>query len=270
MTPIKPEALNGHDFQKVAYGYDPAEVDDHIRRLIENYSILYRENASLLNQLRETGARLRTLEEEMSHANHILKDAQSQKDKIIENAYLKADEILASVQTNCDSVLRHLKDKTEAHEKTLSDMKKNILKFKNDLFERYRIHIELIEKLFPSDDEERNWTPEAYAQHVISELKRKIFDQYEFFPEAQLESSFSSEYKKEQDTEKSKKAHPAEQIICNRQPTKKKIVKKTPSLMDLIDEYEDPALKCETKSPAAQQFMLDFDHPSEEGVMIDK
>ena len=40
--------------------------------------------------------------------------------------------------------------------------------------------------------------------------------------------------------------------------------------MDLIDEYEDPALKRDEKPSATQQFMLDFDHPSGKGVMIDK
>ena len=83
MTPIKPEALHGQAFSKIEFGYDPAEVDDHIRRLTENYSLLYRENASLLKQLRETGAKLRTLETALARADHVLKDAQEQKDKII-------------------------------------------------------------------------------------------------------------------------------------------------------------------------------------------
>ena len=117
MTPIKPEALHGQTFSKTEFGYDPAEVDEHIRRLTENYSLLYRENASLLKQLRETGARLRTLEAELSRADHILKDAQAQRDEIVEEAYLKADNILASVQMNCDSILRHFKEKAEAQEK---------------------------------------------------------------------------------------------------------------------------------------------------------
>ena len=39
MTPIKPEALHGQAFSKIEFGYDPAEVDDHIRRLTENYSL---------------------------------------------------------------------------------------------------------------------------------------------------------------------------------------------------------------------------------------
>ena len=106
MTPITPEALRGQSFSKTEFGYDPAEVDAHIRRLTENYSLLYRENASLLKQLRETGEKIRAIEDAQAYADNILQSAQSQKDKIIEEAYLKADNILASVQMNCDSVLR--------------------------------------------------------------------------------------------------------------------------------------------------------------------
>ncbi len=260
MTPITPEALHGKPFSKAELGYNTAEVDDHIHRLTENYALLYRENASLLKQLRETSAKLQALEKEQKRADNILKTAQAKKDKIIEEAYLKADNILASVQMNCDSILRNFKEKAEAQEKALADMKKSILKFKNDLFEQYRVHIELIENLFPADDEEKNWTPDAYAQHIVEELKRKFSDQYEIFPETQMELSIPVE---------SKKSSLPDSNVCSR-TTKKKTVKKMPSIMDLIDEYEDPALKSETKPSAAQQFMLDFDHPSEDGVMIDK
>ena len=88
MTPITPEALRDQSFSKTEFGYDPAEVDAHIRRLTENYSLLYRENASLLKQLRETGEKIRAIEDAQAYADNILQSAQSQKDKIIEEAYL--------------------------------------------------------------------------------------------------------------------------------------------------------------------------------------
>jgi cell division septum initiation protein DivIVA len=270
MTPITPEAMQVKSFPKAELGYDSAEVDAHIRRLTESYALLYRENASLLKQLRETGAKLRALEEAQTREEQLLKDAQAQKDKIIEEAYLKADNILASVQMNCDSILRNFKEKAESQEKILSDMKKNIRKFKNDLFEQYRVHIELIENLFPNEDEEDDWTPDAYAQHIVEELKRKFSDQYEIFPETQMTFSIPAEIKKERASDKQKGSAPAESNVRPHIPAKKKNVKKTPSIMDLIDEYENPTLKCDGKPSSAQQFMLDFDHPSEEGVMIDK
>ena len=270
MTPITPEALLGQTFSKVKMGYDPSEVDAFIHRLTESYSVLYRENASLLKQIREAEERLRAIEEAKAQAENILQAAQAKSDQIIEDAYLKADNILATVQLNCESVLRSFKEKADAQEKILADMQKNVLKFKSDLFERYRLQIELIENLFPDNEEEQNWTPDAYAQHIVSELKRKFSDQYEIFPETQMEFSFWNECKQVQDPEKQKKCSTSEPNTCHHASPKKKLAKKTPPVMELIDAYEEASVKTEARSSPNLQFMLDFDHPSDNGVVIDK
>lgn len=270
MTPITLEALLGQTFSKNEMGYDPSEVDALIHRLTESYSVLYRENASLLKHVRETEEKLRASEDAKAQAENILQAAQAQKDKIIEDAYLKADSILETVQMNCESVLRSFKEKVEAQEKMLLDMKKSVLKFKSDLFEQYRMQIELIENLFPDNEEEQDWTPDAYAQHIVSELKRKFSDQYEIFPETQMEFSFWNECKQVQDPEKQKKCPTSQPNICHHASQKKKPLKKAPPVMDLIEEYEEASTKAEAKASPTQQFMLDFDHPSEKGVVIDK
>ena len=262
MTPIIPEALQKRAFTRTDGGYNTEEVDHYIRRLTENYILLYKENASLLQQLNALGAKPQSPEEAQEQSALILKNAQAQSDKMIEEAYLRADSILASVQMNCDSILRGFKEKVEAQERTLSEMKKNILKFKNGLLEHYRLHMEWIENLFPVDDEETDLTPEAYATHIVEELKRKFSDQYEIFPETQMELCVPTEFRKKTDPEK--------QTVCPRTSARKKIVKKTPVVMDLIDEHENTALKCDAHSADTQQFMLDFDHSSEDGVTIDK
>ena len=75
MTPITPEALLGHAFSKTETGYDPAEVDALIHRLTESYSFLYRENAALLKQIRETEEQRRAMEYAKAQAENILQAA---------------------------------------------------------------------------------------------------------------------------------------------------------------------------------------------------
>ena len=266
MTPLTPESLCTQTFSKTASGYDPNEVDDYIRRLTENYSLLYRENASLLKQLRETSAKLNELTQQQILADAKIQSAQAKHDKIIEDAYVKADDILASVQMNCDSILRHFKEKAENEEKALAELKKNILKFKNDLFEQYRLHIEWIENIFPEQESEQDWTPDAYAQHIVLELKRKISAQYGIFPESEEAAECSASFS-EKETEKTRAASCA---CSKRAQTKKKTVKKTPSVMELIDEYEEHDARLTENSVSEQQFMLDFDHPSGKGVTMKK
>ena len=140
------------------------------------------------------------------------------------------------------------------------------MKFKNDLFEQYRAHIEWIENIFPKYEEEPDWTPDAYAEHIVLELKRKISEQYGIFPE-------SEEYGKtsESSLEKECKKTSAPSCTCSkRAQTKKKNVKKAPSVMELIDEYEEHDARFAENTVSEQQFMLDFDHPSGKGVTMKK
>ncbi len=266
MTPITPESLCTQSFSKTASGYDPNEVDDYIRRLTENYSFLYRENAALLKQLRETSTKLNELMQQQILADADIQSARTKSDKIIEDAYIKADDILASVQMNCDSILRHFKEKVAMEERTLAEMKTNILKFKNDLFEQYRAHIEWIETMFPKYEGEPDWTPDAYAQHIVLELKRKISDQYGIFPESESSQEMQTLFS-DKETEK---MSISEGTLSKRTQAKKKNVKKTPSVMELIDEYEEHDALLAEKSVSEQQFMLDFDHPTGAGVMMKK
>ena len=264
MTPLTPESLFKQSFSKTSSGYDPDEVNDYIRNLTENYSLLYRENAALLKQLREVSAKLNELNRQQSLAEATIQSAQEKHDKIIEEAYIKADDILASVQMNCDSILRHFKEKAEMEEQALAEMKKNILKFKNNLFEQYRTHIEWIEKIFPEQDSEPDWTPDAYAQHIVLELKRKISAQYGIFPETE-EGAVTPTAEKE-----TAKAEISSSACTKRTQTKKKNVKKTPSIMELIDEYEEHETRITKNNTPEQQFTLNFDHPSGKGVMKKK
>ena len=261
MTPLTPESLFKQSFSKTDSGYDPKEVDGYILRLTENYALLYKENAALLKQLRETTAKMNELMQKQALADADLQNAQAKHDKIIEEAYLKADDILASVQMNCDSILRHFKEKAEKEEQSLAEMKKNILKFKNELFEHYRTHIEWIENIFPDNNCETDWTPDAYAQHIVLELKRKISDQYGIFPESK---------ESDETSEKETGKHTDSCACSKRTQTKKKNVKKTPSVMELIDEYEEHEAQLPENQLPEQQFMLNFDHPSGKGVMKKK
>ena len=262
MTPLIPDSLFNQSFSKSSSGYDPKEVDAYISRLTENYSLLYRENAALLKQLREVTSKLNELTQQQSNAEAIMQAAQAKHDQIIEEAYIKADDILASVQMNCDSILRHFKEKAEMEEKALAEMKKSIFKFKNDLFEQYRTHIEWIENIFPDQNNKPDWTPDAYAQHIVLELKRKISDQYGLFPE--------SENSEETPISSLEKIGAVSASCQKRTQTKKKPVKKTPSVMELIDEYEEHDARLAENAIPEQQFMLNFDHPSGKGVMKKK
>ena len=178
MAPITPKALSEREFTKTIRGYSISEVDEYIGRIVENYSILYRENIELARRLSEATGRLENLSSEEELVKQTLQTAKKAGDKIIEEAYIKADDILASIKSSCDSILRNFRDKIEAQKTALADIQQNILTFKNELFEKYRLHIELIEQISPVYEYEEELSPDEYVERVVTNLKKEVAAQY--------------------------------------------------------------------------------------------
>lgn len=274
MTPITPNELSEKEFSKSLRGYTPAEVDEYIRRLLENYTLLYRENVELAKQLSEALKKLDILSEERTLSKLTLQNAKTKGDKIIEDAYIKADDILASVKTSCDSIIRNFRDKAAAEKKALADIQQTLLTFKHELFEKYRLHIELIEQLSPIYETE-DLSPDEYVQRIVTEWKREVDAQYGIsldnieIPEPLKEPKPKKEPLPAEVTEETpaEPKEPKKKTTRKPRSTKKKTDKPKPSVMALINEYEDPTVLRESKFVPEQQFMLNFDEPSEAGIL---
>ena len=53
MAQITPSELSEREFTRSIRGYNTAEVDEYINRIVENYAKLYRENIELTKRLAE-------------------------------------------------------------------------------------------------------------------------------------------------------------------------------------------------------------------------
>jgi cell division initiation protein len=240
MAQITPNELSEREFTRAIRGYNTAEVDEYINRIVENYAKLYRENIALTQRLAEAEALLIAHEPEEKRVRKTLETAKKAGDAVIEEAYTRADDIIASVKSNCDAILKGFRDKVEAQKKALSDIEKSVSDFKSELFEKYRLHIELIEQLTPVYELDESLTPDDYVENIVSELKNDIASQHGTgnAPEVELTTDkdaflFVSEAAKEiSQSEKSKK--------------KKEAV---PSVTSLLDE------------PDAVEPMFDLDLP---------
>jgi cell division initiation protein len=179
MAQITPSELSEREFTRSIRGYNTAEVDEYINRIVENYAKLYRENIELSKRLEEMEAGHLSSSNEEELIRNTLETAKKAGDTIVEDAYNRADEILASVKSGCDSILRNFRDKVEAQKTALSEIQQTVLSFKNELFEKYRLHIELIEQISPIYEYEEELSPEQYVSHVVSDLKREVAAQYD-------------------------------------------------------------------------------------------
>ncbi len=279
MAPITPKALSEREFTKTIRGYSISEVDEYISRIVENYSILYRENIELARRLSAATERLENLSSEEELVRQTLQTAKKAGDKIIEEAYIKADDILASIKSSCDSILRNFRDKIEAQKTALADIQQNILTFKNELFEKYRLHIELIEQISPVYEYEEELSPDEYVERVVTNLKKEVAAQYGISLDTLTAPDNTQTKVAENTAELPPVAPEAEPPIVEvreaapQKPAaapKKRKPRAVPSVMELLDEYEDPEVLREAKAklPRARQFMLDIDGENENAELV--
>ena len=179
MSVITPKDLAGRNFSVSFRGYNKEEVDAYITKVINNYSMLYRRCAELEEQVAVANVRLENIDKEEKRARNSLNSASETSDRIIAEAYEKADNILVSIKRNCDAILRDFRDKVDAKKDALAEMNARAELFKNELFEKYKAHIELIEKLSPDFEFDDDLSSNEHVARVITELKHEIEAEYD-------------------------------------------------------------------------------------------
>lgn len=253
------------EFSKVFRGYDIAEVDEYINKLTENYSALYRENAELEHKYAEASERLAELEDKEEQIQKTLSTARAAANKIVSDAYERSDAILASIKKSCDKILRNFRDKIEMNQKVLSEMHESIYNFKNELFERYRLHIELIEQLTPMIEAAEEKAPQEIVENVISSVGDEIKAEYGISlmtfdlgepEEKPTESAPATEEPTVRQSEE-KDESPKNENEADKKPKRKRKANAKDGVMKLLDEYEAP-LTSASGIPAVQM-SFDFD-----------
>ena len=178
MPTIPPKALSYGTFSKVLRGYSTDEVDTYLKVILENYTALYQDNLALQMQLAETAARLEAATSEENKIQCTLQEATDLRKSIIEEAYIKADETIAAIRAECEAVLRSFREKLNTEQENLRRAKEAVIAYKQELFEKYRVHIELIEQLAPTYDYEEALSSDEYVEQVIMALKEQLAEQY--------------------------------------------------------------------------------------------
>ena len=226
MKPIHPLELMGKNFSTVENGYHPDEVDAYIRLILEQYERLY----------------------QMKTEN-----------EIVEDAYLKADAIIAAAQNSCEAILRNFREKAELQQKLLEDMRAEVFAFQSELFEKYRLHIELIERMLPTQNEDEWLSPDDCMERIAEELRRDMAAQYD------IELS-SPDPEKKEEVRPAKPKNSLAESRCRQQKKARADKKPVPapqmSVMELLNEYEDQHACRKARNASEEQFALNFEDGS--------
>ncbi|MGM9624650.1 MAG: DivIVA domain-containing protein [Eubacteriales bacterium] len=181
---IPPHELKNKEFTRVMRGYSIPEVDEYISFVMEKYTDLYRENDALERKLQSAMDALDTMRAEEESIRTALINAQKAGKQIVADASDRADKIMRSTKSDCMRVLTEFRDKAAAERKTLLDLKNEVTTLKEELFEKYKKHIEYLEELTPNAAEEaaamNAVDNDAYAAKIAESIAGLIREDYDF------------------------------------------------------------------------------------------
>lgn len=181
---IPPHELKNKEFTRVMRGYSIPEVDEYISFVMEKYTDLYRENDALERKLQSALDALDTMRAEEESIRTALINAQKAGKQIVADASDRADKIMRSTKSDCMRVLSEFRDKAAAERKTLVDLKNEVATLKQELFVKYRQHIEYLEVLSPNAAAEAAQMNavdnDAYVERIADSIAGLIKEDYDF------------------------------------------------------------------------------------------
>ncbi len=181
---IPPHELKNKEFSRVVRGYSIPEVDEYITFVMEKYTDLYRENDALERKLQSALDALDTMRAEEESIRTALINAQKAGKQIVADASDRADKIMRSTKSDCMRVLSEFRDKAAAERKTLLDLKNEVAALKEELFEKYRQHIEYLEVLTPNAAAEaaamNAVDNDAYVEKIADSIAGLVKEDFDF------------------------------------------------------------------------------------------
>ncbi len=190
---LKPSEIKKKTFTKAMRGYSIPEVDEYMDFVIEKYTELFRRNFELEQQLRAAIEQKGELEGEKEAVRGALVNAKKVSGKIIDTANTRAEAIIDSAKEGCNTILSDFGEQINLHRQTILELNEQVRTLKRELFEKYRQHIEELEKLTDITDKVKLKTSEEYMSEAIAKteevIRRKKQLAREKTPAAELEKT---------------------------------------------------------------------------------
>ncbi len=184
---LPPHELKNKSFTKTMRGYNPIEVEEYVDFLIEKYTELYRENDELERKLKVAVTRLDEIKSDEDSIRSALVDAKRAANKIKADAEERAEAIVRAAKASCNTILADFNEKIVLGRDTITELRLDALRLKQELFERYSEHIRYIEALTAGLDETPIPDVSELNRQALDSLKAGIFEMYKSKPQASAE-----------------------------------------------------------------------------------
>ncbi len=171
---ISPQDLQRTAFSRSLKGYSTAEVDEYIEFLFAKYNECFSEFMALQQKYQAALSQLDAAKNEESTISATIVNAQKMADAIVKDAKEKANEIKGSVSDSCDKILFAYREKVASERDKLVQCELAVAEFKNSLYEAYKKHIEMIDKIMPDEDETPYLTDDELEEKAVQLAEEKL------------------------------------------------------------------------------------------------
>lgn len=187
---LHPSDITGKTFEKGMGGYKQDAVDSFLELVAQDYKALIDEKEELQKKLEILADKIEEYRKDEDSLRSALIGAQKLGDSVIRESNEKAERILREAGKKAEFLMADAKNAISKEQTTLIQMKKEVSKFKNELFESYKEHIALISKL--SDYELEEAKQEKLAENKEIAIKDKEPNTEEHTEDATTQFAISS------------------------------------------------------------------------------
>ena len=137
MDPNNKEEL----FKKSFRGYDVSEVDEYVENAAKDMDSLRREMADLYKKLADANSEIEKYRRENAERGDIINKAKAEADAIVKEAREKAESTILHTSRQCSRIVADSAAEVGEQKKAYESAKREVLKFRSDLFAMYKEHV---------------------------------------------------------------------------------------------------------------------------------
>lgn len=193
---MTPDSIKNKRFDKAMGGYRQDEVEAFLGQVSEEIRILQEEKENLEKKIQILGNKIEEYRADEDSLRSALIGAQKLGDSVVRDARAKAETILYEAKNEANRIVEAAQRSVEIEQTALTEMKKEVAKFKNRMLTMYRQHLDLITNL-PEYAEKARIAETAPVQQTVeqTEVVNNVNNNEDFKPVV-------ANVEKEQDTKK--------------------------------------------------------------------
>lgn len=144
---LTPREIHEMEFTRVFRGYEPAEVDAFIEKVVKGYEALYQENKELREQLKEKEAQLRKHQEHFVYTDEAIKLAKQAGEDVKRAAEMQAESIIQAARTKAAEIIAAAERDTAAMRRQVEWLQREENRFRQRLRQLFTEGLQMLEQI---------------------------------------------------------------------------------------------------------------------------